>query len=226
MKIQALAALFICCGSLCWAGSGAIAVEPSGTLIENDQVKVVRALEKAHVKGKFHEHKMNRLMIYLQSGRQRFEYQDGRKPAVFDWKAGQVEWSAPDGMHSPEVLTDQPFNIIEVELKKSGTGKAITSKLDPVKVDPKHYKVEFENNDVRVLRVKIEPQGIAPMHEHSVNRVTVFLTDQDFSVQDSTGKTAISKHKAGDAVWGTPVTHTEKNLSDRPFEVLAVELKR
>jgi uncharacterized RmlC-like cupin family protein len=220
MKIQVHVAALICCATL-----GAITIEPSGPIFENDQVKVVRALEKAHVKGKFHEHKMNRVMVYLQSGKQRFEYQDGRKPQVFDWKEGQVEWSPADGMHSPEVLTDTAFNIIEVELKTPGTGKTITSKLDPVKVDPKHYKVEFENDQVRVLRVKIEGHGVAPMHEHSLNRVTVYLTDQDFSTKDSTGKTSTVKHKAGEALWGTPITHTETNLSDQPFEVVVVELK-
>lgn len=220
MKVQVHAAALICCATL-----GAITIEPSGPLFENDQVKVVRALEKAHVKGKFHEHKMNRVMVYLQSGKQRFEYQDGRKPQVFNWKKGQVEWSPADGMHSPEVLTDTPFNIIEVELKTPGGGKTTTSKLDPVKLDPKHYKVEFENDQVRVLRVKIEGHGVAPMHEHSLNRVTVYLTDQDFSTKDSTGKTSTVQHKAGEAVWGTPVTHTEKNLSDQPFEVVVVELK-
>ena len=80
-----------------------IPVAPSATIFENDQVKTVRALEKPHVKGKFHEHKLNRVMIYLQPGRQRFEYQDGRKPAEFEYKAGEVKWSPPEGMHSPEV---------------------------------------------------------------------------------------------------------------------------
>jgi quercetin dioxygenase-like cupin family protein len=210
---------------ICCATFGASMVEPSARLFENDQVKVVRALEKAHVKGKFHEHKLNRVMIYLQPGRQRFEYQDGRSPKVVDWHAGQVDWSAPEGMHAPEVISDEPFNIIEIELKTPGAGKAILSDLDPVKVDPKHYSVEFENPQVRVLRVKIEGHGVAPMHEHSVNRVTVFLTDQEFRVTDSHGKTDTVKHKAGDAVWGTPTTHTEQNLSEQPFEVLAVELK-
>src|SRR6516225_2874710 len=121
----------------------AMPVEPGAALLENDQVKVVRALEKAHVKGKAHEHKVNRVMIYLQSGKQRFEYQDGRKPAVFEYKAGQVLFSKPEGMHSPEVISDEPFNIIEVELKKPGTGKKIVTPLDPPKIDPKHYKVEL-----------------------------------------------------------------------------------
>jgi uncharacterized RmlC-like cupin family protein len=218
MKIHA--AVLICCASL-----GAITVEPSSTLFENDQVKVVRAMEKPHVKGKFHDHKLNRVMIYLQSGRQRFEYQDGRQPAIFDWKAGDAKWSPAEGMHSPEVVSNDPFNIIEIELKKPATGKTIASRLDPLKIDPKHYKLEFENDQVRVLRAKIEGHGVTPMHEHSLNRVTVFLTDQDFRVKDSQGKVSVVKHKAGEAAWGTPITHAEENVSNQPFEVIAVELK-
>lgn len=207
------------------AALAAINLAPSGTVFENDQVKVICALEKAHVKGKFHEHKTNRVMIYLQSGQQRFEYQDGRKPTLFDWKAGEVKWSAPDGMHSPEVITNDNFNIIEVELKKPGTGKAIATSLDPPKLDPTHYKIEFENEQVRVLRSKIEGHGSVPMHEHTLNRVTVFLTDQDFRVKDSQGKESTVTHKAGDAIWGTPIKHTEQNVSANPFEVISVEIK-
>jgi uncharacterized RmlC-like cupin family protein len=203
----------------------AIEVAPSATLFENDQVKVLRALEKAHVKGKAHEHKMNRVMVYLQSGKQRFEYQDGRKPEVFDWKAGQVKWSPASGMHAPEVISDDPFDIVEVELNYKGTGAAVTAALDPVKIDPKQYKVEFENDQVRVLRVKIGPHDSTPMHEHALNRVTVYLTDQTFQVTTKDGKVESVQHKAGEAAWGTPLTHTEKNMSDKPFEAIVVEVK-
>ena len=128
-------------------------------------------------------------------------------------------------MHSAEVTSDQPFNIIEIELKQPGSGKPVTSDLDPVKLDPQDYKVEFENAQVRVLRVKIPAHGVTPKHEHALNRVTVFLTDQDFRVTDGAGKVNLVKHKSGEAIWGTPITHTEENLSDQPFEVVAVELK-
>ena len=210
---------------LCSVTFAAIPIEPAATLFENDQVVVVRALEKAQVKGKFHEHKMNRVMIYLQPGKQKFEYQDGRKPATFDFKEGQVKWSAPEGMHSGEVLTPKDFNIIEVELKKSGSGKALTTSLDPLKMSPEHYKLEFENRDVRVLRVRIGPHQSTPKHEHILNRVSVFLTDQNFRTVDDHGKVETAQHKAGDVVWGGPLIHKEENLSDRPFEVIVVELK-
>ena len=195
------------------------------TLFENDQVKVVRALEKAHVKGKAHEHKMNRVMVYLQSGRQRFEYTDGRKPEVFDWKDGQVVWSPANGTHAPEVVGDNPFNIVEVELKKPGGGMFNASTLDPLKVDPKHYKLEFENDQVRVLRVAVGAHETAPMHEHALNRVTVYLTDQKFQVTTADGMMETVQHKAGDAAWGTPLKHKEENVSDQPFEAVVVEIK-
>ena len=207
------------------AALASIQTSPSAVLVENNEVKVARALERNQVVGKFHQHDMNRVMIYLQSGRQRFQYQDGRQPAVFDWKAGQVVWRPPSGMHSPEVL-DHDFDIIEIELKNPGTDKAITGDLDPLKVDPAHYSLEFENPQVRVLRVRIPPHGVAPMHTHSTDRVTVFLTDQNFQTKDSAGKVATVEHKAGDVAWGTPIEHTEQNLSDQPFEAVTVELKR
>jgi quercetin dioxygenase-like cupin family protein len=210
---------------LCFTLLAALDVQPSATLFENPQVKAVRALEKPHIKGKAHEHKSNRVMVYLQSGRQRFEYPDGRPAEVFDWKAGQVKWSPSNGMHAPEVVSDAPFNIIEVELKNPGTGAAVTSALDPPKIDPKQYKVEFENDQVRVLRVKIGPHETAPMHEHALNRVTVFLTDQDFRVTTKDGKVESVQHKAGEAAWGTPVTHKEENLSGKAFEAVVAEVK-
>ena len=207
------------------AALASIPTSPSAVLIENNEVKVARALEKNQVVGKFHQHDMNRVMIYLQSGRQQFEYQDGRQPAVFDWKAGQVVWSPPSGMHSPQVL-DHDFDIIEIELKTSRTSKEITGNLDPLKVDPGHYKLEFENPQVRVLKVRIEPHGVAPMHAHPTDRVTVFLTDQNFRTTDSTGKVETVEHKAGDVAWGTPIEHTEQNLSNEPFEAVTVEIKK
>jgi hypothetical protein len=103
-------------------------------------------------------------MIYLQAGRQDFD-EDGKK-SVLNFKAGEMKWSPAGGMHIAEVTSNTSVNIIEVELKKPGTGApASTSALDPVKVDKKHYKVELENGQVRVLRVKIGPHQSTPLHE-------------------------------------------------------------
>jgi len=186
---------------------------------------VVRALEKPHVKGAFHEHKPNRVMIYLQPGTQTFEYKDGRKPETFNWKAGQVVWSPAGGLHSPEVTSNEGFNIVEVELKTKG-GKAADVKRDPPKVDPKHYTVEFENDQVRVMRVKVGAHEKVAMHDHGLNRISVFLTDADVKSTSADGKVETAHHKAGEAAWSAGAfSHAEENQSDKGYEVVLVEIK-
>jgi hypothetical protein len=218
MKALSKIPLILCCG-LC-----ALAVEPSATLFENGDVKVSRALEKPHVKGSFHEHKVNRVMVYLQAGSQRFEYQDGRKPAVFDWKPGQVVWSAPDGIHSPEIVSEEPINIIEVELKKPGAGKVTAIARDAVRVDSNHYKLEFENDQVRVLRLTLGAHQGTPMIEHPTNSLAIFLTDQEVRRTDSNGRVDAVKYKAGEVIWEAPNMEKLENTAETPLELLLLEL--
>ena len=134
-----------------WGLWGGVALLGLFVRYDNDEVKVARALEKANVQGKFHQHEMNRVMIYLQPGKQRFEYQDGRPTVLSVFKAGEVVWSPPTGMHAGTVL-DHDFNIIEVEMKTKSTSTPISSDHDPLKVDPAQCKLELENSQVRVVR--------------------------------------------------------------------------
>jgi len=95
---------------------------------------------------------------------------------------------------------------------------------DPVKVDPQHYKVESENAQVRILRVHYGPHEKSPMHSHP-NSVAVFLTDGHTKFVLPGGKTDEQSFKAGDVRWTPAGLHAPENLSDRPFELILVELK-
>jgi len=191
--------------------------------IENDQVKVLKVTQKPHQKTRLHKHDMNRVMIYLQAGTQTVEYPDA-KPSLVKWKAGEALWSPKVGMHTAEIDAPGPITIVELELKNPGRKVALPA-LDPLKVAPKLYKVEMENDQVRIVRSKIGPRGTVPLHEHGLNRVVVYLTDQNFKITNAEGKVDQVKHQAGDVSWGTPVKHQEENLSDQPFEILIVEIK-
>ena len=96
---------------------------------------------------------------------------------------------------------------------------------DPVNVDPKHYRVEVENDRVRVLRIKYGPHEKSKMHGHPA-LVGVFLTDAQTRFTYPDGKTEDITAKAGDVAYFDAFEHDPANLSDRPFEVIAVELKR
>jgi quercetin dioxygenase-like cupin family protein len=95
---------------------------------------------------------------------------------------------------------------------------------DPVKVDPKHYKVELENERVRVLRITYGPGEKSVMHEHPAS-VAVFLTDGQVKFTLPDGKTQLTPAKAGSAVWTPAGKHLPENIGDKPFELILVELK-
>jgi quercetin dioxygenase-like cupin family protein len=95
---------------------------------------------------------------------------------------------------------------------------------DPVKSDSTHYKVEFENDQVRVLRVTYGPNEKSVMHEHP-NSVAVFLTDAQGQFTFPDGKTVPVEGKAGQVIWDQAGKHLPENKSDKPFQVIVVELK-
>ncbi len=95
---------------------------------------------------------------------------------------------------------------------------------DPVVVDSAHYTVVFENEQVRVLRIRYGPNEESVMHDHPAG-VAVFLDDLDaqFTLRD--GQIVKVEGKARDAVWTEAGSHLPKNLSDQPFELIQIEMK-
>lgn len=95
---------------------------------------------------------------------------------------------------------------------------------DPVKVDGKHYKVEFENDSVRVLRIKYGPGESSVMHSHPEG-VAVYLTDAETLMTLPDGQTVVMKGKAGTVQAAPGGAHLPKNTSSKPMELVLVELK-
>jgi quercetin dioxygenase-like cupin family protein len=95
---------------------------------------------------------------------------------------------------------------------------------DAAKVDPKHYKVEFENDKVRVLRITYGPGEKSVMHGHP-DAVAVFLTDFNGKFTLPDGKSNEMTGKAGQAVWTPSGKHLPENTGANPFELILVELK-
>src|SRR6266850_1977485 len=87
---------------------------------------------------------------------------------------------------------------------------------DPVKVDPKHYKVEFENDQVRVLRIHYGVGEKSVMHSHP-DSVAVFLVDQTAKMTYPDGKSEEETGKAG--------AHLPENVGKGPIDLVLVELK-
>ena len=95
---------------------------------------------------------------------------------------------------------------------------------DAAKVDPKHYKVEFENDEVRVLRITYGPGEKSVMHSHPEG-VAIFMTDGDGKFTFPDGKTQEVDFKSGKVIWMPETTHQPENIGKEPYEVIQIEMK-
>ena len=95
---------------------------------------------------------------------------------------------------------------------------------DGVAADPEHYTVEFENDKVRIIRIKYGPGEKSVMHTHA-DHVAVFLTSNAtrFTLPDGTSVDVVTV--AGAAEYTDADEHLPENLSDDLLEVVLIELK-
>jgi beta-alanine degradation protein BauB len=95
---------------------------------------------------------------------------------------------------------------------------------DPVKVDPKHYTVVTDNDQVRILKVHYGAHEKSVMHSHP-NLAAVFLNDSKGQFTFPDGKKQEFTAKAGDVQYEAAVTHLPENTGDNGMDLIVVELK-
>ena len=95
---------------------------------------------------------------------------------------------------------------------------------DAATVDPDHYRVEFENDHVRVLRIGYGPHEKSVMHSHPAG-VAILLKDMHARFTLPGGETQDAQVEAGTVMWSDAESHQPENLSDSPLEVIQIELK-
>jgi hypothetical protein len=95
---------------------------------------------------------------------------------------------------------------------------------DAVSADPSHYAVSFENELVRVLRVRYGPGEKSVMHRHPAN-CAIFLTDQTFNFTMTDGTTEPASVRAGQLGCGDANIHLPENTRPDAAEFIMVEFK-
>ncbi|HEX7139080.1 MAG TPA: hypothetical protein VF219_14585 [Vicinamibacterales bacterium] len=201
-------AFVMACASGMQAQNSAPAITPR---LDTPQARVIVAtLQPRTPAVAANGHATNRVLIYLDDGV--MTRKEGDQSTKIEFRRGDVRWRPASGAYIAENVSDHPIRILEIDLKGPPAGPAPVTALDPATVDPKHYKVEFENEYVRVLRVHYEPHEKGETHEHFLNRVVVYLNDQPNA-------------KADDVRVAGAAKHAEENASEQPADRIAVELK-
>lgn len=95
---------------------------------------------------------------------------------------------------------------------------------DPTKVEPKHYKLDFENDRVQVVSVHYGPHEKSALHDHP-GGVVVILTEAHLRFTDESGKVREVFSKPGEARWYPPFKHRVENLGDTAYDAVYVGVK-
>jgi hypothetical protein len=95
---------------------------------------------------------------------------------------------------------------------------------DPTKVEPKHYKLHFENEHVVVIDIHYGPHEKSELHEHP-GGVVVNLTGGHLKFTDENGKVHEVYAKAGESRWFPPVKHKVENLGDETYNAVYIAIR-
>lgn len=102
--------------------------------------------------------------------------------------------------------------------------------LDPACVAPDHYKVVYEDDDVRVLHFKDKPGDAIPLHKHAhpYQVYSVTSSQRQFFEPACNTKSGSVKQLAANHLlpFSIPVTHCETNAGSADAFLIVVEYKK
>jgi quercetin dioxygenase-like cupin family protein len=188
---------------------------PSTPVIENVQVHAAVVTAPLHITS-LHESSLNRVMVYLDAGTERLSC--GGRVDYRTFHAGEIRWIPREVGYTSENTGSAPCRVLEIELKGHRNPVQFGAS-DPVRLGLKEYEVLLDNSQVRVLHARIAAKGQLPFHEHGLNRIVVYLTDQHMLLTEDGGKVREVTAKAAEVRWSGPTKHGEVNLNNSPFEL-------
>src|SRR5580704_12437531 len=95
---------------------------------------------------------------------------------------------------------------------------------DALQVDTLHYRLDFENEKMRVLRLTLKPSETVPMHDDK-DALAVCLKECHVRFTSPNGRSEDIHMEPGASRWIYGETRSEKNLGTKAVEMLFVETK-
>ncbi len=104
--------------------------------------------------------------------------------------------------------------------------------MDALIAAPKHHRLLFENEQVRVLETVVAPGETVPVHTHRWPSVLHVVSMDDFVRRDETGRVLVDMRQTKTPPSPTPVLwtpplppHSLENVGQREIRCINVELK-
>lgn len=115
-------------------------------------------------------------------------------------------------------------SLVPLLLLAAVVGAAVPKPLDPLRVAPHIYSLEFENERVRVLKQIVRNGENQPLHAHP-DRLQVYLQTCGWLEDDGMGGQRMQEFKFGEVVWADAVTHGGENANVvQQCQILEIEI--
>jgi hypothetical protein len=108
------------------------------------------------------------------------------------------------------VTKQNVLSVVPLLLLAAVVGAAVPTPLDPIKVAPHIYELEFENERVRVIKQTIRNGETQPLHAHP-ERLLVYLQTCAWIEDDGRGGQRMQEFKYGEVAWAAAETHGGSN---------------
>jgi quercetin dioxygenase-like cupin family protein len=101
-----------------------------------------------------------------------------------------------------------------------------TAPIIEITAEPSHHQL-FENQYARAFKIDLAPHAAMLLHHHRHDYIFVVLSPSSIE-NDIVGQAPfLRKFQEGETVFVPgPFAHTAKNLQDKPFQVIAVEIMK
>jgi hypothetical protein len=100
----------------------------------------------------------------------------------------------------------------------------VFARRDPLQLDPKHYRLDFENEHVRTIRLTLKADEAVPMHD-DVDALAVCIQECHLRFTRIDGRIQDVHMESGETRWLYGDTHSAKNLNTHPMEMVFIEVK-
>jgi quercetin dioxygenase-like cupin family protein len=199
----------------------AVAADPArySVLYENNVAQLVRGKYPAGARSVMHSHPAG-CAIFYRDATLRVTSATG-EVRTHEYRAGDVSCGDASSHTSENVGSDTEFIQVHLKNRKTfdhlQTGRSLVYPArikapDPIDADPAHYFVQFENDVVRLARIKVPGGAKTPMHAHLAYCI-VEIRDMETGV------------KAGDSSCGNAMAHESPNNTKSVNEAITIEFK-
>jgi len=189
----------------------------------NSVVRVYEALIPPGAQTLFHTHRYSGVGIDMTTARLIIE-KVGAEPSSFTTKAGDIfPANAPEPyIHRVTNAGETAYRAIVAELLQAPRVSPVSATV----ADTSTYKLELENDHVRVFRLVLAPGEIAPRHTLSASSLTVTLSGGQISIASPGAAPRFVSVAPGVLEWhADPMTASVQNIGASTYESVYFEWK-